>query len=182
MRQCVRLTENCTQCIKTSLMTTEDYRRAFETAKKEFEALGEERRAIDKRLTQLAQTMASLGPLCGYVPTVSWGLERWLPHGAHGIGPADDADMRDALLGARGFDMSKYTNDLAAVHTVLKRLNESGEVRFIALDSGKHAYVYPAQRSYQVFTAPSREAAIDMFKNAPAAAPSPARPPKRRKS
>jgi len=163
-------------------MTTEDYRRAFETAKKEFEALGEERRAIDKRLTQLAQTMASLGRLCGYVPTVAWGLTDGCRMVLMSSGrPMTPMDVRDAL-GACGFDMSKYTNDLAAVHTVLKRLNESGEVRFIALDSGKHAYVYSAQRSYQVFTAPSREAAIDMFKNAPAAAPAPARPPKRRKS
>jgi hypothetical protein len=77
--------------------------------------------------------------------------------------------------------MSKYTNDLAAVHTVLKRLNDAGEVRFIALDSGKHAYVYSAQRSLQVFTAPSRDAAIEYFKNTPAAVPSHARPSKRRK-
>jgi protein-L-isoaspartate(D-aspartate) O-methyltransferase len=111
-------------------MTIEDYRRAFETAKKEFEALGEERRAIDKRLTQLAQTMASLGRLCGYVPTVAWGLTDGCRIVLMSSGrPMTPMDVRDAL-GACGFDMSKYTNDLAAVHTVLKRLNESGEVRF----------------------------------------------------
>jgi hypothetical protein len=162
-------------------MTTEDYRRAFETAKKEFEALGEERRAIDRRLGQLAQTMASLSRLCGYVPTVSWGLTDGCRMVLMASGrPMTPTDVRDAL-GACGFDMSKYTNDLAAVHTVLKRLNDAGEARFIALDSGKHAYVYSPQRGFQVFTAPSREAAIDIFKNTPAAVPSHARPPKRRK-
>src|SRR5262245_24470221 len=162
-------------------MTIDDYRRAFEAAKTEFEALGEERRAIDQRLTQLAQTMASLSRLCGYVPTVSWGLTYGCRMVVMASGRAmTPTEVRDAL-GACGFDMSKYTNELAAVHTVLKRLNEAGETRFIALESGKHAYVYSARRGYQVFTAPSREAAIDQFKNAPVASPSPARPPKRRK-
>ena len=162
-------------------MTIDDYRRAFETAKKEFEALGEERRAIDRRLTQLAQTMAGLSRLCGYVPTVSWGLTDGCRMVLMSSGrPMTPTEVRDAL-GACGFDMSKYTNELAAVHTVLKRLNEAGETRFIALESGKHAYVYSAQRGFQVFTAPSREAAIDMFKDMPAAPPSPARPAKRRK-
>lgn len=162
-------------------MTIDDYRRAFETAKKEFEGLGEERRVIDRRLTHLAQTMASLSRLCGYVPTVSWGLTDGCRMVLMASGrPMTPTEVRDAL-GACGFDMSKYANDLAAVHTVLKRLNEGGELRFVVLDSGKHAYVYSARQGFQVFTAPSREAAIDMFKNSPAAVPSHARPPKRRK-
>src|SRR5262249_45729855 len=41
-----------------------------------------------------------------------------------------------------GFDVSKYTNDLAAVHTILKRLNESGELRFIPRAPGKHQYTW----------------------------------------
>ena len=31
-------------------------------------------------------------------------------------------------------------NDLAAVHTILKRLNESGELRFLPRAPGKHQY------------------------------------------
>jgi hypothetical protein len=132
-------------------MTIDDYRRAFETAKHEFEALGEQRREIDRRLSQLAQTMASLSRLCGYIPTVSWGLTDGCRMVLMASGrPMIPTEVRDALV-ACGFDLSKYVNDLAAIHTVLKRLNETGELRFIAQDSGKHAYVYSAARSWPVF-------------------------------
>lgn len=33
---------------------------------------------------------------------------------------------------AFGFDTSRYTNELAAGHTTLKRLNDAGELRFVA--------------------------------------------------
>jgi hypothetical protein len=48
--------------------------------------------------------------------------------------------VRDRLH-AIGFDVSKYANDLAAVHTILKRLNESGELRFVPRAPGKHQYM-----------------------------------------
>jgi len=44
------------------------------------------------------------------------------------------------LLGI-GADLSVYTNDLSAIHTVLKRLNEAGEIRFVA-KAGKHAFIW----------------------------------------
>ena len=47
-------------------------------------------------------------------------------------------DVRDRLESI-GFDLTKYTNSLAAVHTVLKRLNESKEVLFVKHPSGKFA-------------------------------------------
>src|SRR5262245_54393822 len=108
---------------KIGCMTTDDYVRAFEAAKHEFEALGDQRRDIDRRLTQLAQTMASLGRLCGYVPTVSWGLTDGCRMVLIASGrPQTPTEVREALV-ACGFDLSKYSNDLAAIHTVLKRLN-----------------------------------------------------------
>jgi hypothetical protein len=50
-------------------------------------------------------------------------------------------EVRDRLL-AIGIDVSKYANDLAAVHTILKRLNASGELRFIPGGPGKHHYAW----------------------------------------
>ena len=47
-------------------------------------------------------------------------------------------EVRDRLE-AIGFDLDKYTNSLAAVHTVLKRLNQSHEVLFVEHASGKFA-------------------------------------------
>ena len=54
-------------------------------------------------------------------------------------------EVRDRLH-AIGFDVSKYANDLAAVHTILKRLNESGEIRFVARaqPGAPHRYIWNA--------------------------------------
>jgi hypothetical protein len=50
-------------------------------------------------------------------------------------------DVRDRLLHI-GVDLSVYANELAAIHTVLKRLNEAGEIRLMPHPSGKHAYLW----------------------------------------
>jgi len=63
--------------------------------------------------------------------------------------PVTPTDVRQRLQSI-GFDLSKYANDLAAIHTILKRLNESGELRFVpkafapagGLDIAKHAYLW----------------------------------------
>ena len=39
-------------------------------------------------------------------------------------------------------DLSGYANELAAIHTTLKRLNEAGEIRLIPKPSGRHAYLW----------------------------------------
>ena len=36
--------------------------------------------------------------------------------------------------------MSKYANDLSVIHTTPKRLNQAGEIRFVARSAGSHAY------------------------------------------
>jgi hypothetical protein len=58
-------------------------------------------------------------------------------------GPRAPTDVRQRLHSI-GFDLSKYANDLAAIHTILKRLNESGELRVIARgnEAGKHSYLW----------------------------------------
>ena len=124
-------------------MSSEDYRRALEAAVREYEALGEQRQQIDRRLAELAQTMSTLSRLCGIVPTVSLGLTdacRLVLRGA-GI-PMTPTEVRERLK-SFGFDLTRYTNDLAAVHTTLKRLNDAGELRFIARPgTGDKAYVW----------------------------------------
>ena len=124
-------------------MSTEDYRRALEAAVREYEALGEQRQQIDRRLAELAQTLSTLSRLCGIVPTVSVGLTdacRLVLRGA-GI-PMTPTEVRERLK-SFGFDLTRYTNDLAAVHTTLKRLNDAGELRFVARPgTGEKAYVW----------------------------------------
>jgi len=123
-------------------MTATDYRAALAAAIKEYEALGEQRRDIDNRLAQLAQTIGTLSRLIGLTPTVPMGLTDAIRLTVRGAGvPMTPVEVRDRLH-AIGFDVSKYTNDLAAVHTILKRLNESGELRFIPRAPGKHQYTW----------------------------------------
>jgi len=84
------------------------------------------------------------------VPTVPLGLTDACRLVVLGAGvPVAPADVRQRLQSI-GFDLSKYANDLAAIHTILKRLNESGELRFVpkafapagGLDIAKHAYLW----------------------------------------
>jgi hypothetical protein len=120
-------------------MTQDDYRRALESATREYEELGAQRQAIDKRLAELAQTIGTLSKLLGYSPTVPLGLTDAVRLIMRGGVPMTPIEVRDRLH-AIGFDVSKYANDLAAVHTILKRLNESGELRFLPRGPGKHQY------------------------------------------
>jgi hypothetical protein len=125
-------------------MTTEDYRRALATAIREYEALGQQRQDIDRRIAEVAQTIGTLSRLCGLVPTVPLGLTDACRLVVRGAGvPVTPTDVRQRLQSI-GFDLSKYSNDLAAIHTILKRLNESGELRFISRggEPGKHAYIW----------------------------------------
>jgi len=123
-------------------MTHHDYRRALEAAMREYEALGEKRRDIDQRLAELAQSIATLSKLLGLTPTVPMGLTDAVRLVVRGAGvPMTPIEVRDRLA-AIGFDVSKYVNDLAAVHTILKRLNEAGELRFVPRTPGKHQYMW----------------------------------------
>src|SRR5437870_8790891 len=122
-------------------MTHEDYRRALEAATREYEDLGAKRHAIDKRLAELAQPIGTLSKLIGLTPTVPIGLTDAVRLIMRGGVPMTPVEIRDRLH-AIGFDVSKYSNDLAAVHTILKRLNESGELRFIPRAPGRHQYTW----------------------------------------
>ena len=121
-------------------MTAADYRQALEAAVREYEELGRQRQEIDKRLAQLAQTIASLNRLGGFTPNVFWGLTDAcrvvLRSAGHPLTPTEVRDRLEAI----GLDLSKYTNSLSAIHTVIKRLVEAREVRLVELDSGRFAY------------------------------------------
>lgn len=123
------------------MLTTQDYREALASAIKEYEDRGQQRRDIDDRLAQLAQTIGTLARLIGLTPTVPLGLTDACRLALRTGVPMTPIEVRDRLL-AIGVDLSKYSNDLAAIHTVLKRLNEAGEARFIPRGPGKHAYLW----------------------------------------
>jgi hypothetical protein len=126
-------------------MTAEDYKRALNVACREYETLLQQRAALEARIAQLAQTIGSLTRLCGYVPTVPWGLTEACRMVLKAAGhPLTAVEIRDQL-DAMGMDMSRYTNDLAVIHTILKRLTQSGEAKFVprALDKPGYRWKVP---------------------------------------
>jgi hypothetical protein len=129
---------------RTFLETPADYRGALETACREYEQLSKQRADIDARIAQL---IGNLSRLCGFTPTVALGMtdacRMVLKAAGH---PLSALEMR-AHLETMGMDLSKYTNDLAAIHTTLKRLSQSGEVAASAHRSGKPAYRWNSQRA-----------------------------------
>jgi hypothetical protein len=121
-------------------VSKDEYVKAFEAATREIETLIQQRADLDQRILHLRQTLVSLSHLCGFTPTVSWGMTdgvRFILRRAQG--PLSAVDVRDELANW-GFDMSKYANDLSAIHTVLKRLNKAGEIRFVPRSAASHAY------------------------------------------
>ena len=122
-------------------MTHEDYHAALAAAIKEYEDLGQQRRAIDDRLAQLGQTVGTLTRLLGLTPTVPLGLTDACRMVMRSGQPMTPIEVRDRLV-AIGIDMSKYANDLAAVHTILKRLHASGELRFVPRGPAKSQYAW----------------------------------------
>lgn len=116
------------------------YRQALDVATRELESLAAQRAELDRRIGHLLQTVGNLMRLCNLTPTVSVGLTdgcRWVLRSA--AAPLTAVEVR-AQLAAMGVDLSRYENDLAAIHTTLKRLDEAGEVRFIPQPWGKPAY------------------------------------------
>lgn len=122
-------------------MTSTDYRAALAAAVKEYEALGVQRRDIDARLAQLAQTIGTLSRLLGLTPTVPLSITDAVRLAMRAGVPMTPLDVRARLL-AIGVDLSIYSNDLAVIHTVLKRLNEAGELRIIPNLGGKNMYLW----------------------------------------
>jgi len=74
---------------------------------------------------------------------VPMGLTDAVRLGLRGGVPMSPMEVRERLL-AIGVDLSIYSSDLAVIHTVLKRLNEAGEIRLIPRANGKHQYLWAA--------------------------------------
>ena len=110
-------------------MTAEAYRGALDAALREYETLLRQKADLDARLAQVAESVGTLTRLCGYTPTVPYGLTEACKTSLRCAGtPMTPVEVRDRLL-STGFDIGKYSNPLAAIHTVLRRLEASGEAR-----------------------------------------------------
>ena len=110
-------------------MTQQSYRAALDAALREYESLLQQKSDLDARLAQLGESIGTLTRLCGYVPTVAYGLTEACKTSLRCAKAAmTPLEVRDRLQ-ATGFDINRYSNPLAAIHTVLRRLAESGEAK-----------------------------------------------------
>jgi hypothetical protein len=110
-------------------MTQDSYRAALDAALREYETLLQQKSDLDARLAQLGESIGTLTRLCGYTPTVAYGLTDACKTALRcAKAPLTPLEVRDRLQ-ATGFDVNRYSNPLAAIHTVLRRLTESGEAK-----------------------------------------------------
>jgi cob(I)alamin adenosyltransferase len=138
-------------------VSQDDYKRALEAAVREYEQASAEHRALETRIAQLKQSIATLTKLCGYEPTVQLGLTeacRMVLRNANR--PLTALDVRERLV-AVGVDMDRYSNALASIHNVLRRMHEAGEVterERAEAEHAKTAYAYGIQMSASDLSGP----------------------------
>jgi len=123
-----------------------DYRRALESAIKEFERLKAQNEAVETRLAQLRQIISTLGTLCDLPAAPVAPPELGLTDAVRSVLRASVAgltpvEVRDRL-GSFGIDLAVYSNPLASIHIVLKRLTTGGELWSYRAPGGKQTYVW----------------------------------------
>lgn len=127
-------------------MARTDYRRALESAIKEYERLKTQRDAVETRLAQLRQTIAGLGPLCDLPADSSPSLELGLTDACRSalrasVSGLTPGEVRERI-GGLGIDLERYSNLLASIHIVLKRLVAAGEAFTYRGRDGKPVYAW----------------------------------------
>jgi hypothetical protein len=135
-------------------MANKNYRNALYQAKQELARYLTQRQEIDHHVSRLQAVITQLQDLCaeqnqkrfwtsiervvkadlkgGITQTIRILLnERSLPMTASAL---------KAIIEARKYDLSRFQNPLAVIHTVLNRLVKGGEVKVIPQKYGKKAY------------------------------------------
>jgi hypothetical protein len=116
------------------------YAEALAAARAELESMLAKRDALDVRIARLRQSIAALAALCDEPASQDLGLTdavRTVLRGSvEALAPTELKDRLDGL----GVDISSHVNGLASVHTVLKRLVQSGEARSAEGYGGKTVF------------------------------------------
>ena len=131
-----------------------NYRRALYEANQDLAHCLVEREKIDHRIARLETVITDLQNLCAELDRKSFenrvdrvirsGLKQGITETARLIlketfFPMNARELKTGME-ARKLDLSRYSNPLAVIHTVLKRLVQSGEVKVVARDKGRKAY------------------------------------------
>ena len=135
-------------------MTNTNYRKALYQAKQELAHELVERQKSDQRIARLRALITQLQDACaGQDQKQFWdSIERVVKADLKGgitetirvllkerSLPMTASELK-AGIEARKYDLSRFQNPLAVIHTVLNRLVKSGEVKVIPQKYGKKAY------------------------------------------
>lgn len=135
-------------------MTANSYTRALYTAKQDLARCLVERQKIDSEVARLQAVIGQLQNLCAerdrksFEGRVEHVIKANLTKGIteetrvilkETFFPMTAVELKQTLE-ARKYDLSRYTNSLAVLHTVLKRLVQGGEVKVVPQPRGKKSY------------------------------------------
>jgi hypothetical protein len=135
-------------------MTTKNYDRALREAEQDLARLLVQREQIDRKVARLQAVISDLQDLCAeliqkhFDREVDQVIKADLKMGITELSrlilkekffPMTASDLKKSIE-ARKLNLSRYSNPLAVIHTVLKRLVQSGEVKVIPQKHGKKAY------------------------------------------
>lgn len=130
-------------------MDTNDYKATLNCYAKELAKAIKQRAALDKHIVALAQAIEGLKLLSAeeddhYELTGFVHLSGGLADAIRSIlqssqVAATPVTLRNYLVGAK-FDLSRYPNPLAAIHGVLGRMKDAGQVEPIESEDGKTAF------------------------------------------
>ncbi len=138
----------------TSCMSTRNYRRALFEAEQDLAHCLVERQKIDHKVARLQGVISHLQNLCAdldqkhFQKRVDRVVKAGLKVGVTDLArvilketffPMTASDLKKSME-ARKLDLSRYSNPLAVIHTVLKRLVQSGEVKVVLQKAGRKSY------------------------------------------
>ena len=115
------------------------YVQTLKRTRQELDRLRRERAALDARIAKLAQVEAALSTVAGPAPEPAdlSSLTSMVRHAVKAaFTPLTPPDVRDKMV-ALGFDGAQYSQFLAAIHVVLKRLRKNREVLEFTFKDGK---------------------------------------------
>lgn len=127
-------------------MNRPSYRRALADAQKELRGLFRKREEMERQIARLRQTTAAIGRVCEPDATYNAKAQARNSTTRDGVGltdavrtalmssrrPLDAVQIRD-MLDAVGYDAGSSPHTLISIHTVLRRLFQSGEVKAVGV-------------------------------------------------
>ena len=135
-------------------MANKNYRKALYQAKQELAHELVERQKSDQKVARLQALITQLQDLCAEQDQKQFWkcIDRVVKVDLRGgitetirvllketVLPMTATDLKAGIV-ARKYDLSRFQNPLAVIHTVLNRLVKSGEVKVIPQKYGKKAY------------------------------------------